>query len=452
MKYFISFILLLLMNSTVIQAADYKTQLKDFVVQHALLHFEEEDYQKVSEEAKKVSNDFKFAKSVGFYDINSDAVPEIFLEMESSLGNICEVYKLADGEYLKIGQLDAKYGLFTNPDREIKVLEGAPDDFIRYSALTVKDEKLLKNSLYYEGNEYFNYIGDAKQGDSIFVDIKLIDKYAYPLNEMSFKTEMSWAKDQLTSEYKLDAKIPNTNIIINNILVPAHTKPIIVDNRTLVPVRTIAENFGAEVLWDDAEREVKINLNDENLTFKINSKTAYLNGNPITMDTMPIIREDRVLLPMRFIVETLHGTVAWNNSTRTVLIMYNEKAENPKNLDFELYGTPYDKALLGKFKEITEVLIDKDSEQNMFWINSSVTNLSVHELDWKEGHDLESISIKKTIDKFSPQDMLIIDAIVPEGTPKTGISYTCSNGEEMKYVVSYNGRFGGIGLVPMDFK
>lgn len=81
------------------------------------------------------------------------------------------------------------------------------------------------------------------------------------------------------------------------------TKPIIQNARTLVPVRFIAENFGAEVGWDDATLTVPITLGDTTVVLQIGSRTMMLDGNPVTLDVTPIIHNKRTFLPLRAITE-----------------------------------------------------------------------------------------------------------------------------------------------------
>ncbi len=88
--------------------------------------------------------------------------------------------------------------------------------------------------------------------------------------------------------------------------------PIVDENdRTLVPLRFIAEAFGADVEWVGATQEIKINGGD--IVMKIGSADYTVSGSAKTMDTAPVIRDDRTLVPLRAITESLGKTVYWNN-------------------------------------------------------------------------------------------------------------------------------------------
>ena len=63
------------------------------------------------------------------------------------------------------------------------------------------------------------------------------------------------------------------------------TKPVIVESRTLVPIRAVIEAFGGVVEWDDKTRRVMIVLGDNTLDLWIGRSTASLNGTTLPIDT-----------------------------------------------------------------------------------------------------------------------------------------------------------------------
>ncbi|MDQ2086961.1 serine hydrolase [Herbivorax sp. ANBcel31] len=91
-------------------------------------------------------------------------------------------------------------------------------------------------------------------------------------------------------------------------------------SRTLCPVRFIAEDLGAEVLWNDEDRTVSIQKDNTDILLKIGDDTAMVNGVEKTFDTFPQIYEDRTYVPLRFISETLNMDVDWDDETKTVII------------------------------------------------------------------------------------------------------------------------------------
>ena len=87
----------------------------------------------------------------------------------------------------------------------------------------------------------------------------------------------------------------------------------IVDSRTLVPVRFIAENFGAEVGWDDATRTVTLTLKDKTVKIVLDKAEIDINGSVTAIDVPAQSIEGRTMLPLRAFVETVMGkTIFWD--------------------------------------------------------------------------------------------------------------------------------------------
>ena len=101
------------------------------------------------------------------------------------------------------------------------------------------------------------------------------------------------------------------------------TVPVIRNDRTLLPVRAVFEAMGGTVGWDGQNRIVTLMRDGETLYLQIGTGYA-LDGalNKYYLDSAPVIINDRTMLPIRFIVEYFDGTVEWDGSTRTVLIRY----------------------------------------------------------------------------------------------------------------------------------
>ena len=101
------------------------------------------------------------------------------------------------------------------------------------------------------------------------------------------------------------------------------TTPVIIDGRTLVPIRAIIEAFDGEVEWDHSSQTVILTMESDVIKLTIDSYTAYYNETPYALDTAPCIINNRTMLPIRFIAEKFNLGVAWNNSTRTVTLIRN---------------------------------------------------------------------------------------------------------------------------------
>lgn len=96
--------------------------------------------------------------------------------------------------------------------------------------------------------------------------------------------------------------------------------PTMVNGHVMVPLRGVFEQMGASVRWNEAEHSVIANGGGRDIRLRVNDLVAYVDNNPIHMDAAPIMRMDRVMVPLRFISETMGATVDWNGAERAVVI------------------------------------------------------------------------------------------------------------------------------------
>jgi hypothetical protein len=130
----------------------------------------------------------------------------------------------------------------------------------------------------------------------------------------------------LPSTVKLEFYIGKPYVYINGIMVKMEVAPFIKDGRTFVPVRYVAEPFGAQVIWNGTERKVTL-IHKKFIELWIGNPQATVDGTAIYIDptntsVMPFIMEGRTLLPLRFVSEAFGATVNWDSITKKVTIEY----------------------------------------------------------------------------------------------------------------------------------
>ena len=102
--------------------------------------------------------------------------------------------------------------------------------------------------------------------------------------------------------------------------------PKIVNSRTMLPIRFIAENLGATVDWNSNRKLAKItgkNLKtgkDVTIIIAIGAETANVNGKDVKLDSPAFIENDRTYTPIRFISEELGANVEWLEREQKVII------------------------------------------------------------------------------------------------------------------------------------
>ena len=101
--------------------------------------------------------------------------------------------------------------------------------------------------------------------------------------------------------------------------------PVIVDDRTLVPMRAIFEAFGMEVEWNAVDRTITASNNQQIVMLMIDSNVMAIvpaGQNPmlVQLEIPPQIMNDRTLVPVRAIAEGLKANVEWDGYSRTIRI------------------------------------------------------------------------------------------------------------------------------------
>ena len=115
----------------------------------------------------------------------------------------------------------------------------------------------------------------------------------------------------------------------------------IVEGRTLVPLRAIFEALGASVEWDQATKTVTSAMDDTTVKLTIGDNNLYKNGEAVTLDVPAQIINSRTMVPARAIAEAYGVDVQWDAATRTVVLTKEEKkAEVPAD-DFVKYSEAY---------------------------------------------------------------------------------------------------------------
>jgi len=98
------------------------------------------------------------------------------------------------------------------------------------------------------------------------------------------------------------------------------TKPLIIQGRTILPIRAVVEALGGSISWDGKERKITIVRKDTVIEMWIGNKEMLINGSKVTNDVPPAIIGGRTYVPVRFVAENLNCDVGWDGATHTVTI------------------------------------------------------------------------------------------------------------------------------------
>lgn len=161
---------------------------------------------------------------------------------------------------------------------------------------------------------------------------------------------------------------PVIQISVDGELVEMDVLPIIENNRTLIPIRSVMEKMGATVNWNQEESAVEVLMDDISIVLHIGDDTAKvtrnLNATPsvetFKLDVPAKAVEGRTFIPGRFVAETLGAEVNWDDANYTVIIKTNDNqniisVERP--VDFEIieaHTIEENKVLLNWYQENLE--------------------------------------------------------------------------------------------------
>ncbi|MFR3065037.1 S8 family serine peptidase [Peptoniphilus sp.] len=101
-------------------------------------------------------------------------------------------------------------------------------------------------------------------------------------------------------------------------------EPFISNNRTMLPIRFVAEALGFEVDWDKANRTVVLKDKDTLVKIPVDTNQIIVNGSVFESDVKPILKNDRTMLPIANIARALGlvdgKDIIWDGTTKEVII------------------------------------------------------------------------------------------------------------------------------------
>ncbi|GED12674.1 copper amine oxidase N-terminal domain-containing protein [Aneurinibacillus migulanus] len=126
------------------------------------------------------------------------------------------------------------------------------------------------------------------------------------------------AKDK--NEKPVKEKQGVVTVKINGKIMIADQKPIIINGRTVVPLRSIFEALGADIKWDNIKQTVHAVKDKNKVEVKIGDLTAVVNGKKVKLDQKAFMVNNRTMVPVRFVSEALGADVQWDAKNLTIHI------------------------------------------------------------------------------------------------------------------------------------
>jgi hypothetical protein len=186
-------------------------------------------------------------------------------------------------------------------------------------AYTIKlkiDEKgkvfIDSNEMFFDGQAY-SYNANLIDGDNQFI-IKAVDAAGNEAIETLLIKKVN--------EKKITLQIGSNLASVGSETVEIESPPMIEKGFTLVPLRFIAEAFGATLDYNSALQVINISYKGLSIQLQVGSTIAFVDNVRKELNAPPKIINGRTLVPIRFISETFGADVVWDGTTKTITITY----------------------------------------------------------------------------------------------------------------------------------
>lgn len=178
----------------------------------------------------------------------------------------------------------------------------------------------------------------------------------------------------------------SVQIYINGEKQSFSNKAVMQNGTTLVPLRGIFEELGADVTWSQSKQTIDASNENTKIWLKIGSTTAKVNGKDVKLTTPAKVINGNTLVPLRFISESLGESVKWDNSTRSVIIGSGEIIDTKGTGNVK--GT-----VIWKYNDYVGVKGDAGATVYLFSKNSTYPTYTKEQLfSWIDGNkDLKGV-------------------------------------------------------------
>lgn len=172
-----------------------------------------------------------------------------------------------------------------------------------------------------------SYWDTGKEDYTCYINGQPVDEIDYSYRQDNFETIVDGYnycgygsyEPQYGKDYDKFWVVPAViTVTLNGEAIEFDQNPIIIDGRTLVPLRAIFEAFGATVDWNGTTQTVTSTKDGTTISMTIGQAEMYKNGETKILDVAPQIVNGRTLVPVRAIAESFNISVDWDGATNTV--------------------------------------------------------------------------------------------------------------------------------------
>jgi len=146
-------------------------------------------------------------------------------------------------------------------------------------------------------------------------------------------------------------------LIVNNNDITSYSNPVIINDRLMVPIKFVTDEIGGQISWDGQDRTVTISKDGTSIKLWIDSPVFLLNDDYLLSDVAPTIINDRTYVPVRLLANVFGINVEWKDSTREVIVDSSKSAQYKDVFDLSF-------ASIGEGARITGQTVIKINHSN----------------------------------------------------------------------------------------
>jgi hypothetical protein len=190
--------------------------------------------------------------------------------------------------------------------------DGMPDEWEQKNGLNPNDPKDRNDDFTGDGytnlEKYINELAAPYMPTESDYENKLIK---FEPVDLSVLKGLSSSEEQLKND---------VIVAIDGNPVPDTTKSVIVEGRVMVPFRAIFKVFGLNITWDEKSKTAIGTKEGKKIELQIDNKQAMIDGKPQTLDVPAMIIDDKTFVPVRFIADSVGAQVVWDGQNKVVMI------------------------------------------------------------------------------------------------------------------------------------
>lgn len=222
-------------------------------------------------------------------------------------------------------------GLMKTRTIQIQGEEGFKNLFIKTDQFMVNNGSIVKATLYgtkQDGSvilldprvancQLEGFVGSVNNGTVFINDTNGMANGKIIAQIGSLKAEVFLGNN----EYNLlDLYLDDPTYWLNGEMNTLDQPPVVIEGRTLVPIRLVTEALGGTVHWTNNDDPIKISYKEHQIELLLNHSDAVVDGEEVSLDIPAQIVKNRTLVPIRFVSEQLGMDVVYDEATHCVSV------------------------------------------------------------------------------------------------------------------------------------